>query len=44
MNVFVAVIYEEFINVKETDETSNMLSLKKQDIDGFVNSWAQFDP
>lgn len=44
MNVFVAVIYEEFINVKETDETSNMLSLKKQDIDGFVNVWAVYDP
>jgi hypothetical protein len=44
MNVFVAVIYEEFINVKETDESSNLLSLKKSDIDGFVATWAKFDP
>lgn len=44
MNVFVAVIYEEFINVKETDESSNLLSLKKSDIDAFVDTWSKFDP
>jgi hypothetical protein len=44
MNVFIAVIYEEFINVKETDETSNLLSLKKSDIENFVETWSRFDP
>jgi hypothetical protein len=44
MNVFVAVIYEEFINVKETDESLNLLSLKKSDIEGFVETWSHFDP
>jgi hypothetical protein len=43
MNVFIAVIYEEFINVKETDENSNLLSLKKSDIEAFVTTWARFD-
>jgi hypothetical protein len=43
MNVFIAVIYEEFINVKETDENSNLLSLKKSDIEAFVTTWAKFD-
>lgn len=44
MNVFIAVIYEEFNNVKETDENSNLLSLKKSDIEAFVATWARFDP
>jgi hypothetical protein len=44
MNMFVAVIYEEFSSVKETDDDSTLLTLKKQDIDSFVHTWTRFDP
>lgn len=44
VNVFIAVIYEEFKNVQHTNETSDVLSLKRRDISNFLNTWAQFNP
>ena len=44
INVFIAVIYEEFKNVQHTNETSDVLSLKRRDISNFLSTWAQFNP
>jgi hypothetical protein len=44
VNVRIAVIYDEFQNVQHTNETSDVLSLKRRDISNFLNAWAQFNP
>lgn len=40
VNVFIAVIYEEFKNVQHTNETTDVLSLKRRDICNFLNTWS----
>ena len=44
LNVFVAVIYEEFQNVSQNDDTSDILHLKKRDISSFLDTWADINP
>mmetsp|Transcript_115787 Transcript_115787/g.160663 ORF Transcript_115787/g.160663 Transcript_115787/m.160663 type:complete len:95 (-) Transcript_115787:756-1040(-) len=44
LNVFVAVIYEEFETVKQNEHRNDVLSLNKTDIKHFVNTWAIFNP
>eukprot|EP00351_Strombidinopsis_sp_SopsisLIS2011_P005273 CAMPEP_0116878300 /NCGR_PEP_ID=MMETSP0463-20121206/10031_1 /TAXON_ID=181622 /ORGANISM="Strombidinopsis sp, Strain SopsisLIS2011" /LENGTH=176 /DNA_ID=CAMNT_0004526345 /DNA_START=2352 /DNA_END=2882 /DNA_ORIENTATION=- len=44
LNVFIAVIYEEFETVKQNENRNDVLSLKKKDIKQFVNTWAKFNP
>jgi len=44
VNVFIAVIYEEFKNVQHTNDTTEVLSLKRRDISNFLNTWAHFNP
>lgn len=43
MNVFIAVIYEEYANVNQVENTLEVLSLKKRDIQSFLDTWAQFN-
>jgi hypothetical protein len=44
LNVFIAVIYEEFQNVNQVDSTLEVLSLKKRDIKTFLDTWKEFNP
>ncbi len=44
INVFIAVIYEEFKSVQTVDETSEVLTIKRRDISNFVNTWSKFNP
>ncbi len=44
LNVFVAVIYESFNDVKASEDENEVLSLKRKDIKGFVKTWADFCP
>jgi hypothetical protein len=44
VNVFIAVIYEEFMNVQQSDDTADVLSLKRRDITSFLDTWAEFNP
>lgn len=44
INVFIAVIYEEFKSVQTTNETTEVLSLKRRDISNFINTWSKFNP
>ena len=39
LNVFIAVIYEEFQNVNQVESTLEVLSLKKRDIQSFLDTW-----
>ena len=43
MNVFIAVIYEEFQNVNQVESTLEVLSLKKRDISAFLDTWGKFN-
>lgn len=43
INVFVAVIYEEYQNVNQKESTLEILSLKKRDIQIFLDTWAEFN-
>jgi hypothetical protein len=44
VNVFIAVIYEEFKNVQHSNDTTETLSLKRRDISNFLNTWADYNP
>jgi len=43
VNVFIAVIYEEFKNVNQVESTLEVLSLKKRDIQSFLDTWGEFN-
>lgn len=43
LNVFIAVIYEEFQNVNQVESTLEVLSLKKRDITSFLDTWGEFN-
>lgn len=43
INIFVAVIYESFNEIKSSEDANEVLSLKRKDIKAFINSWAQFN-
>lgn len=43
LNVFIAVIYEEFQNVNQVESTLEVLSLKKRDIKSFLDTWGHFN-
>lgn len=43
LNVFIAVIYEEFQNVHQVESTLEVLSLKKRDISSFLETWGEFN-
>jgi hypothetical protein len=44
INVFVAVIYDSFNDVKASEDENEVLSLKRKDIKAFVKTWAIFCP
>ena len=44
LNVFIAVIYENFSNVKASENETEVLSLKRKDIKAFVKTWSLFCP
>jgi hypothetical protein len=44
MNVFIAVIYENFNDINSSEDDTDNLSLKKKDIKAFQNTWAKFNP
>lgn len=44
MNVFIAVIYENFNDVQASEDENDILSLKKKDIKAFQNTWAKYNP
>ena len=44
VNVFIAVIYDSFNDVKASEDDNEVLSLKRKDIKAFVNTWAIFCP
>ena len=43
LNVFIAVIYEEFQNVNQVESTLEVLSLKKRDIQAFLDTWGKYN-
>lgn len=44
INVFIAVIYDSFNDVKASEDENEVLSLKRKDIKAFVRTWAVFCP
>jgi hypothetical protein len=42
--VFIAVIYENFNDVNASESESDVLSLRRKDIKGFINTWSVFCP
>lgn len=44
MNVFIAVIYENFNDIQASEDENDILSLKKKDIKAFQHVWAKFNP
>jgi hypothetical protein len=44
LNVFIAVIYENFNDVNASETESDILSLRRKDIKAFINTWAIFCP
>lgn len=44
MNVFIAVIYENFNDIQASEDENDILSLKKKDIKAFQHVWARFNP
>lgn len=44
LDVFLAVIYENFNDVKASENESDILSLRRKDIKAFINTWAIFCP
>jgi len=44
MNVFIAVIYENFNDIQASEDENDILSLKKKDIKAFQHTWAHFCP
>jgi len=43
VNVFIAVIYENFNDIKSSEDANEVLSLKRRDIKEFLKTWAEFD-
>lgn len=44
INIFVAVVYEAFNDIKSSEDANEVLSLKRKDIKAFINTWAYFNP
>ena len=44
MNVFIAVIYENFNDIQASEDENDILSLKKKDIKSFQHIWAKYNP
>ena len=44
MNVFIDVIYENFNDIKSSEDANEVLSLKRRDIKAFIDTWALFNP
>ena len=44
LNIFTAVIYENFNDIKSSEHPDEVLTLKRSDIKSFVNTWAYFNP
>jgi hypothetical protein len=44
LNIFVAVIYEAFNDIKSSEDANEVLSLKRKDIKAFIKTWAHFCP
>jgi hypothetical protein len=44
LNVFIAVIYENFNDVNASESESDVLSLRRKDIKAFINTWSLFCP
>ena len=44
MNVFIAVIYENFNDIQASEDENDILSLKKKDIKAFQHVWAKYNP
>lgn len=44
MNVFIAVIYENFTDIQASEDENDILSLKKKDIKAFQHVWAKYNP
>jgi len=44
MNVFIAVIYENFNDIMSSEDPKDVLNLKRKDIKNFLNTWAQIVP
>lgn len=40
INIFVAVIFESFNDVKASEDENDVLSIKRKDIKAFVRTWA----
>jgi cell division protein FtsB len=43
LNIFVAVIYEAFNDIKSSEDANEVLSLKRKDIKAFISTWAYFN-
>ena len=43
LNVFIAVIYENFNDIKSSEDANEVLSLKRKDIKSFIRAWALFN-
>jgi Ion transport protein len=43
INIFVAVIYEAFNDIKSSEDANEVLSLKRKDIKAFISAWAFFN-
>jgi hypothetical protein len=43
MNIFIAVIFDNFMEVKAEDE-NDIFEIKKKDIFAFVDTWAKLCP
>lgn len=44
MNVFIAVIYENFNDIASSENPKDVLNLKRKDIKNFLNTWALIVP
>ena len=44
VNVFIAVIYENFADITSGDSQNDVLSLKRTDLKAFVQAWAKINP
>ena len=44
LNVFIAIIVEEFQNVNQVESTLEVIALKQRDINTFIATWGKFNP
>jgi hypothetical protein len=44
VNIFIAVIYENFADIMAGDNSTDLLTLQKRDIKSFITTWAEFNP